>query len=119
MPTSDPRTTIVEVELPDGNVTYVEARLTDPGGDVAAGHGRYTLEDSAKTVVQAADLLLRAIRESLDEAPSRTEVEFGIKLAIKSGRLVSFLAEAGAEASLAVKLSWGGDSSEAGTSGSS
>ncbi|MFI0897672.1 CU044_2847 family protein [Streptomyces sp. NPDC020983] len=39
-------------------------------------------------------------------APDSFEVEFGLKLAVKSGQLLGVIAEAGAEAGLTVKLSW-------------
>jgi hypothetical protein len=38
--------------------------------------------------------------------PDSFEVEFGLKLAVKSGQLLGVIAEAGAEAGLTVKLSW-------------
>lgn len=39
-------------------------------------------------------------------SPDSFEVEFGLKLAVKSGQLLGVIAEAGAEAGLTVKLSW-------------
>ena len=37
------------------------------------------------------------------------EVEFGLELALKSGKIISMLAEAGATASVKVTLAWKGD----------
>ncbi|WP_329174146.1 CU044_2847 family protein [Streptomyces sp. NBC_01477] len=39
-------------------------------------------------------------------SPDAFEVEFGLKLAVKSGQLLGVIAEAGTEAGLTVRLSW-------------
>jgi hypothetical protein len=39
-------------------------------------------------------------------SPDSFEVEFGIKLAVKSGHLLGVIAEAGSEAGLTVRMSW-------------
>lgn len=39
-------------------------------------------------------------------SPDSFEVEFGLKLAVKSGQLLGVIAEAGTEAGLTVRLSW-------------
>jgi hypothetical protein len=39
-------------------------------------------------------------------SPDTFEVEFGLKLAVKSGQLLGVIAEAGSEASLTVRMSW-------------
>lgn len=39
-------------------------------------------------------------------SPDTFEVEFGLRLAVKSGQLLGVIAEAGSEASLTVRMSW-------------
>jgi hypothetical protein len=54
------------------------------------------------------------LRVAVDDlAPDEVQVEFGLELALKSGQLVSMLAEAGATASVKVTLAWKGDAATA------
>lgn len=41
-----------------------------------------------------------------ERTPETFEVEFGVKLGVKSGKLVGILAEVGGEASLVVRMTW-------------
>lgn len=105
---------VVEVVLPTGQVIF--ARVNDDGpADVSLGAGRWAfpadeLERTVEGVVQSVSSALRRVR------PDGIGIEFGIELAVKSGKLTSVLAEGTAKASLTVTLSWtngnpGGDNS--------
>jgi hypothetical protein len=110
------------IELPDG--TEVWARLTaldPPGGpgeegygDEYGGYGGY--EDVGavdRVVAKVEDLreLVTGVAASLRDAvaaaaPHEVSVEFGVELAVRSGRIVSVLADSEAKASIAVTLTW-------------
>ena len=54
--------------------------------------------------------LSASLRQAVDGLlPDEVEVEFGLELALKSGKLISMLAEAGATASVKVTLGWKGN----------
>jgi hypothetical protein len=106
------------IELPDG--TEVWARLTaldppgSPGEDEYGGYGGYEDVGAVDQVVaKVEDLreLVSGVAASLRDAvaaaaPHEVSVEFGVELAVKSGRIVSVLAEGEARASIAVTLTW-------------
>jgi hypothetical protein len=110
------------IELPDG--TQVWARLTalhPPGGPGADGHederggyGGYEEVGAADRVVaKVEDLreLVTGVAVSLRDAaaaaaPHEVSVAFGVELAVRSGRIVSVLADGEAQASIAVTLTW-------------
>ncbi|MEW2522769.1 CU044_2847 family protein [Actinacidiphila alni] len=89
----------------------------DPYGDVGVGAGR-----RAAALGSAVALSLGQVRDTVRSvgrwaaetvteggaagSPDSFEVEFGLKLAVKSGQLFGIIAEAGSEAGLTVKLSW-------------
>jgi hypothetical protein len=94
---------IVEVELSDGEVILAE--VTVAGGDVAV-LDRLKLA-GAKTLIRSVGRWAKeSIHEGLPGAPQRFGVEFGVKLALKSGQLASVLAEVAGEATLTVKMEW-------------
>ncbi|MEU6824136.1 CU044_2847 family protein [Streptomyces atriruber] len=113
----------IEIDL--GNGKQVQAELVGDlpfqavadageGGDVAF---RRAAARAGDAVAMSLDHIRDTVRsmgrwaaETVhgDEAgdPDGFEMEFGLKLAVKSGRLVGVIAEAGSEASLTVRLSW-------------
>jgi hypothetical protein len=95
----------VEVELPDGEVVLARVAVADAGGD-AGFVDRLKLDDAGRSVVRLGEWALRSVRDSLPDKPDRIDLEFGVTLAVKSGKLTSVLAEASGEASFVVKLGW-------------
>lgn len=89
----------------------------DPYGDVGVDVGR-----RAAALGSAVALSLGQVRDTVRSvgrwaaetvteggaagSPDAFEVEFGLKLAVKSGQLFGIIAEAGSEAGLTVRLSW-------------
>jgi hypothetical protein len=67
---------------------------------------RLDLEELSRTVHGVSTTLRQAVG---DLAPDEIEVEFGLELALKSGMVISMLAEAGATASVKVTLAWKGE----------
>lgn len=95
---------IVQVTLPDGQVIFARVACSDEPRDIAFDRVRALfLHDFQHTVRAVADNLHRALQQ---HAPHETSVEFGLELAVQSGKVLSVLAEAGATAGIKVKLSW-------------
>jgi Trypsin-co-occurring domain 1 len=100
---------LVEVLLDSGGIAHVAAAV-DGGGDAAAA-GRTTehFKEVIGSVTELTESVVQALRSSLRKAsPSSIQLEVGVKFAVKSGKLVAFLAEASGEGSLVVTLGWDG-----------
>ncbi|MFG1668468.1 CU044_2847 family protein [Streptomyces sp. Y7] len=65
-----------------------------------------TLDQVRSTVQGVGRWAAQSIIEGSAGAPDAFEVEFGLKLAVKSGQLLGVIAEAGSEAGLTIRLSW-------------
>jgi hypothetical protein len=123
IPVTDIETGAVTIELDDG--TTVEAEvigdLRFQERDDTAAFGDVGLRDRAARAGEAVALTLDQVRDTVRGMgrwaaetvtgpaagnPDAFEVEFGLKLAVKSGRLMGVVAEAGSEAGLTVRLSW-------------
>ncbi|MFC5663775.1 CU044_2847 family protein [Kitasatospora misakiensis] len=85
-------------------------------GDAAFGRGRQAAAQLGSAVALTLDQVRGTVQsvgrwaaETVTQgagSPDAFEVEFGIKLAVKSGQLLGVIAEAGSEAGLTVRLSW-------------
>ncbi|MFJ4671361.1 CU044_2847 family protein [Kitasatospora purpeofusca] len=86
-------------------------------GDAGWGGGRraasqlgsavaLTLDQVRSTVQGVGRWAAESIAQGEAGSPDTFEVEFGLKLAVKSGQLLGVIAEAGSEAGLTVRLSW-------------
>jgi hypothetical protein len=100
----------VQVELPTGEVIWARVTVDGPQNVTSGGLQRLDVSDLGQTV--------RGISASLRQAvstltPDEVQVEFGLELALKSGKIISMLAEAGTTASVKVTLAWKGDATEA------
>jgi hypothetical protein len=98
---------LVEIELPSGNVMLAEVR--DEGvGDVADRDRRFPLAAIGDSIGEVCHWALTSARKAMPDArkPNRIEVELGVKIAVKTGKIVTVLAEAGAEASIVFRMEW-------------
>lgn len=96
----------LQVELPSGDVIWAQV-MTDGPTNVAAGSlQRLDIDDLRATIRGVSSSLREAIA---DLVPDQVQVEFGLSLTLKSGKLTSVLAEAGGTASLKVSLTWNGE----------
>lgn len=97
-------TRIVEVALPNGATTLVRAVEVDPAGATKAGwREKFDLEE----VVGALEGLSQAVKAALTKvAPQKVTLEFGIELAIKSGKLTGMVVEGQGRGTLVVTLEW-------------
>ncbi|MGW2395668.1 CU044_2847 family protein [Kitasatospora sp. NPDC001664] len=115
--------TLETIELGDGTTVRAEVigDVNFQADDEGSGYGDVGLRDRAAQVGSAVALTLDQVRgtvqgigrwaaESITQgqagSPDAFEVEFGLKLAVKSGQLLGIIAEAGSEAGLTVRLSW-------------
>lgn len=98
------RTNLVEIELDNGEVVMAEV-LSAGGSDVSVSE-RLRLSEARQALSEVGRWALESVRESLPEPPNRLDVEFGVKLALKSGKLIGVLAEASGEASITVRMGW-------------
>jgi hypothetical protein len=102
----------LQVELPTGEVIWARVAVDGPQNVASGGLRRLDVEDLTRTV-RGVSASLRAAVDDL--VPDEVQVEFGLELALKSGQLISMLAEAGATASIKVTLAWKGDATTAQT----
>lgn len=114
-------TQTMTIDLGDGST--VEAEVVgdlpfqqldgDAYGDVGLGRRvgelgsavALSLEQVRGTVRSVGRWAAETMRDSAG-SPDTFEVEFGLKLAVKSGQLLGIIAEAGSEAGLTVRMSW-------------
>lgn len=95
--------TIVELELPDGEVVLAEVAAV--GGDVGA-FDRFNLDQARVAVARIGAWAKQSMLTALPEPPDRFGVEVGVKLVVKSGALLGVLAETSGEASLTFTMEW-------------
>jgi hypothetical protein len=95
---------MAEVHLDNGEVILVEV-VRGGGADVGAS-SRLHLSQVRETLGGVSRWAFESVRDALPQPPDRLEVEFGLKLAVKSGRLFGVLAETGGEGSITVRMSW-------------
>jgi hypothetical protein len=96
----------VQVQLPTGEVIWAKVSVDGPQNVASAGLHSLDVEELGRTVRGLSASLYHAVGGLL---PDEVQVEFGLELALKSGKVISMLAEAGATASVKVTLGWKGD----------
>jgi Trypsin-co-occurring domain 1 len=106
--------------LPSGDLVWV--RIEAPGAGSAdhrgAGPEDVRLGDRTVTPAEVGQLpgfaetvrgVVASVRQALHEhRPDSLEVEFGIEITARTGRILSVLAEAGGTVHVRVTASWGG-----------
>ncbi|MFF4738572.1 CU044_2847 family protein [Streptomyces sp. NPDC001262] len=100
----------IEINLGDGAILHAMVRSDRPRRDsgdagAVAVAAQHTFNEVRGTIQAVGEWAKGTAVKCGD--PSSFEVEFGLTLSVKSGRLIGVLAEAGSEASLLVRLSWG------------
>jgi hypothetical protein len=114
------QTEIIEIAMPDGSVINAEVSVSDSITDVGA-RGRLNLGDAKESITSFVHWAVSGLGlsvgdgdarpEELESAPpgmtlGRVGLEFGLKLAVKSGTLTSVIAAVGGEATAVVRLEW-------------
>lgn len=103
---------ILPIQLPSGDTVWARVE-TAPGPrdmantGVAAALKAEGFPETIKAVAESVRMGLRDIK------PNEVRVEFGVELTVKSGKVLSVLAEVGGTASVKVELTWIGDDSQA------
>jgi len=109
---------IVGVTLPSGDPVWVSVAssgLEDSPGD-ARGTQDVGLRGSEAAVIQAGQLsgftetvrgVMTSVREALDtHGPNALTVEFGLEISVRTGKVLSVLAEGGGTAHIKVTATW-------------
>jgi hypothetical protein len=96
----------LQVELPTGEIIWARVAVDGPQNVASHSLQRLDVEALSRTVRGMAASLRAAVD---DLAPDEVQVEFGLELALKSGQLISMLAEAGGTASVNITLAWKGE----------
>ena len=113
-------TEIIEIAMPDGTMINAEVSLADSITDVGAqqrlslGDAKQSIASFVRGAVSGLGVSAEAGAEhppELESSPpgmmlGRVGLEFGLKLAVKSGTLSSVIASVGGEATAVVRLEW-------------
>jgi hypothetical protein len=98
----------LEVQLPSGETIWARVAVEGPANVSSGVLQRLDVEDLRRTVRGVSS----SLREAVDDlTPDQLEVEFGLELSLRAGKLISMLAEAGATATVKVTLGWTGSAS--------
>jgi hypothetical protein len=114
---------VFDVRVVDGVVIKAEVAAlsgvgsngdSDMGGDAgarkilehAAQNAVLGLEQARACIRAMGDWAAQTISQQIPGRPDSFELEFGLKLAVQSGQLVSVVAGVSGEASLVVRLGW-------------
>lgn len=98
------RTEIVPIVVGE---RVVHAEVSVPaGGDVSVLDVVGNATALQEQITGIAEWVGGSLKAALPRRPDRVGVDFGVKFALKSGKLLSVLAEASGEASLVVRLEW-------------
>ncbi|NJN72446.1 MAG: hypothetical protein HC799_06320 [Limnothrix sp. RL_2_0] len=97
------KTESVTVQLDDGTTFLVEAR--SQGGEEDVGIGDALKFEAVTKVVGG---IAKGLQKTFDTVkPKKATVEFGLELALESGKLTALLVEDTTTASLKITLEWG------------
>jgi len=99
----------VQVQLPTGEIIWAKVAVDGPQNVAATGLHQLDMDELGRTVQGLSASIHQAVASVL---PDEVQVEFGLELTLKSGKLISVLAEAGATASVKVILGWTGDKTD-------
>lgn len=94
------------MQLPTGEVIWARMAVDGPQNVASGGLQRLDVEELSRAIRGLSASLHQAVDSVM---PDEVEIEFGLELALRSGKVISVLAEAGATASVKVTLGWKGD----------
>jgi hypothetical protein len=97
------RSNVIPVQLPSGRTVQVEVAAL--GGEEEVGLSKFSFDDVAGAIEEIA----RTITGTLKRVePRKATVEFGVDVALESGKLTALLVKGTGKASLKITLEWGG-----------
>lgn len=95
------RTEVVKIETTSGKIFHVEATLLGGEEDVASGLMSFDgVADALQEISKAVVATIDAVK------PQKASVEFGLEVAVESGKLTAMLVKGSGTASLNVTLEW-------------
>jgi Trypsin-co-occurring domain 1 len=94
---------LVDVQLPGGGTVSVRAVSLGGGADVSA-LDQLSLKNVADSIQEIAVTIGSALKKA---AAKKASVNFGIEVAVQSGKLTSLLVQGSGTATLNVTLEWG------------
>ncbi len=103
----DTRTAITRAELANG--TIVDIQTTALGGEEEIAFSTPSFKEVTDVIEGIAESLITSLQKV---KPNRASVEFGLEVALESGRLKALLAKGTSTSNLKITLEWGGGSSE-------
>ena len=92
----------VPVQLADGVQMYVEATMLRGDEDIA--FQVLSFEDVTKTIESIAGAVTAAMQKI---KPKKANVEFGLEIAVETGKLTTLLVQGSGKANLTISLEWG------------
>jgi len=95
------RTEIVPVKLNDGSTVNIETTLL--GGDEDVSSFLPSLAEVSKTIEKIASEILEPLKKV---KPKKMQVEFGLAIALESGKLTTLWVKGQGTANLKVVLEW-------------
>ncbi|HCT80390.1 MAG TPA: hypothetical protein DGG94_08080 [Micromonosporaceae bacterium] len=95
---------LVQVELPNGQVIWARVSTDGPSDVAHTGVQHHLNMDELRVMMAGISETVRSTLENL--RPDDIRIEFGLELTVKSGKLISVLAEASSTASVTVSLGW-------------
>lgn len=97
-------TRIIPVSVEDKRTIYVQATVLGGEQDIAVRL------PSFEGVSDAIEGIAKSLTRTMEKVkPRKATVEFGLELAVESGKLTALLVKGSGTASLTVTLEWGGD----------
>jgi hypothetical protein len=114
------QTEIIEIAMPDGAVINAEVSVSDSITDVGV-RGRLNIGEAKESITSFVHWAVNGLELSIGDgiadsqeaelAPQgmrlgRVGLEFGLKLAVKTGTVTSVIAAVGGEATAVVRLEW-------------
>jgi hypothetical protein len=93
---------IVPVQFADGTRLHIKATILGREEDVA--FKLLSFEQVTDTIEHVATALTAALKKA---KPKKASVEFGLEIAVDSGKLTALLVESGGTATIKIALEWG------------
>jgi hypothetical protein len=98
---SGTRTELIKARTADGKIIHVQATMLGGEEDVAGGVMSFDgVADALQEVSKIIAITISSVK------PEKASVEFGLEIAVESGKLTAMLVKGSGTASLKVKLEW-------------
>ncbi|MEG3439686.1 CU044_2847 family protein [Pannus brasiliensis CCIBt3594] len=97
------RSEVIPVKVNENVTVLVETR--DLGGEEEVSGNLFDFQDVADTI----EAITQSIAATIEKVkPKKATVEFGVEVAVKSGKLTALIVEGQGKGNLKITLEWGG-----------